>query len=93
MSRQGLRFDPTFNWGHIFISASFLVSSVAFYFGDKMADRASIAVINAHVEQLKRDDVRQFSESRTFRVEVIAELRALREEVNALRKDFSSGRR
>jgi hypothetical protein len=84
-----LRFDASFSWGHVLIVLGLLANAGTYYFSDRTDTKAAVAVINAHVEQLKKDDARQFQETKVFRDEVLIEFRALRGEIEALRRDIA----
>lgn len=86
---DAMRFDPSLSWGHILIAIGLAANAATFYFSDRTDTKAAIAIINAHVEQLKKDDARQFMETKTFRDEVLVEFRALRMEIENLRKDIT----
>ena len=87
-----MRFDPSLSWGHILIGIGLAVNAVTVYFSDRGDTKAAVAVINAHVEQLKRDDARQVDATKSFRDEVINEFRLLRNEIEHLRKEIASMR-
>jgi hypothetical protein len=73
----------------VLIAFGLVANAATVYFSDRGDAKASIAVINAHVEQLKRDDVRQGEATKMFRDEVLAEFRLLRVEIENLRREIA----